>query len=368
MPRPFDLDLHKSYNVNNKSKNYKSFTGANGEQWYTDKPLITYNNNKLAYVTNGRNAKWVTVGNEFSTQPQMLQREQAVKQDINKPRIQAANDLTSGLTDLITGGMAGSLREGAQNLTKGNYIKGISQLATPAMFGSGVAGNIARAGIGSYNLLNEDGVRKTYKYINNGDYGNAAVSGLGDILNGSMAIHGGTQLFRNSKIGRNFIVSNKINSNLNNFKAEPVAPNQRIKVGDLEVNTPNMYYRQGNGIIEDAKKSGIIRVAYEDRPITKIGRLNLTKDFGKPMFAQGNLWYGPGSYSDLLTTAKPMQYANKESFPLSPQASLRKIYQIGIRRVPYGTLKADEVNMYKWDPNYGYRQIKDQPTTKFWNK
>lgn len=79
MPRPFDLDLHKSYNVNNKSKNYKSFTGANGEQWYTDKPLITYINNKLAYVTNGRNAKWVTVGNEFSTQPQMLQREQAVK-------------------------------------------------------------------------------------------------------------------------------------------------------------------------------------------------------------------------------------------------------------------------------------------------
>ena len=86
------------------------------------------------------------------------------------------------------------------------------------------------------------------------------------------------------------------------------------------------------------------------------------------MFAQGNLWYGPGSYSDLLTTAKPMQYANKESSPLSQQASLRKIYQIGIRRVPYGTLKADEVNMYKWDPNYGYRQIKDQPTTKFWNK
>lgn len=179
MPKPFDLDLHKSYNVNNKSKNYKSFTGANGEQWYTDRPLITYNNSKLAYVTNGRNARWVTVGNEFNTQPQMLSREQAVKRDLNKPRIQAANDLTQGLTDLITGGMAGSLREGAQNLTKGNYIKGISQLATPAMFGSGIAGNIARAGVGSYNLLNEDGVRKTYKYINNKEYGNAAYHGNG---------------------------------------------------------------------------------------------------------------------------------------------------------------------------------------------
>lgn len=116
MPKPYDLNLHKSYNVNNNDKNYKSFTDANGEQWYTDKPLTTYNNNKLAYVTNGRNAKWVTVGNEFSTQPQMLQREQAVKQDINKPRIQAANDLTSGLTDLITGGMAGSPTEVDLNL------------------------------------------------------------------------------------------------------------------------------------------------------------------------------------------------------------------------------------------------------------
>lgn len=170
MPKPYDLNLHKSYNVNNNDKNYKSFTDANGEQWYTDKPLTTYNNNKLAYVTNGRHSKWVTISDQFNTQPQTLAREQAVKRDLIKPRIQAANSLTQGLADIITGGMAGSLREGAQNLTKGNYIKGISQLATPAMFGSGVAGNIARAGIGSYNLLNEDGVRKTYKYINNGDY------------------------------------------------------------------------------------------------------------------------------------------------------------------------------------------------------
>lgn len=51
MPKPYDLNLHKSYNVNNNDKNYKSFTDANGEQWYTDKPLTTYNNNKLAYVT-----------------------------------------------------------------------------------------------------------------------------------------------------------------------------------------------------------------------------------------------------------------------------------------------------------------------------
>lgn len=26
MPKPYDLNLHKSYNVNNNDKNYKSFT------------------------------------------------------------------------------------------------------------------------------------------------------------------------------------------------------------------------------------------------------------------------------------------------------------------------------------------------------
>jgi len=31
MPKPYDLNLHKSYNVNNNDKNYKSFTDANGE-------------------------------------------------------------------------------------------------------------------------------------------------------------------------------------------------------------------------------------------------------------------------------------------------------------------------------------------------
>lgn len=138
MPKPYDLNLHKSYNVNNNDKNYKSFTDANGEQWYTDKPLTTYNN-KLAYVTNGRHSKWVTISDQFNTQPQTLAKEQAVNRDRSTPRIQAANSLTQGLTDIITGGMAGSLRDGAQNLTKGNYLQGISQLATPAMFGSGIA-------------------------------------------------------------------------------------------------------------------------------------------------------------------------------------------------------------------------------------
>lgn len=106
MPKPYDLNLHKNYNVNNNDKNYKSFTDANGEQWYTDKPLTTYNNNKLAYVTNGRHSKWVTISDQFNTQPQTLAKEQAVNRDRSTPRIQATNSLTQGLTDIITGGIS----------------------------------------------------------------------------------------------------------------------------------------------------------------------------------------------------------------------------------------------------------------------
>lgn len=297
MPRPFDLDLHKSYNVNNKSKNYKSFTGADGEQWYTDRPLINYNNSKLAYVTNGRNARWVTVGDEFNTQPQTLAREQAVKQDLNKSRVQSANDLTSGLTDLITGGNAGSLREGAQNLTKGNYIKGISQLATPAMFGSGVAGNIARFGVGSYNLLNKDGVRKTYKYVNNGDYGNAAVSGLGDILNGSMAIHGGTQLFRNYRIVKPKLLSANLNNkNIPYYSQFDTQEAQQRMASDIRGGYQNFkdwmtnpYYLESTlDNMEEAKRIGLKYTPTYDKPQYKALMQNGIKiNFKKQMDAMG---------------------------------------------------------------------------------
>lgn len=90
MPKPYDLNLHKSYNVNNNDKNYKSFTDANGEQWYTDKPLTTYNNNKLAYVTNGRHSKWVTISDQFNTQPQTLAKEQAGPYDFHQQTGEAA--------------------------------------------------------------------------------------------------------------------------------------------------------------------------------------------------------------------------------------------------------------------------------------
>lgn len=297
MPKPYDLNLHKSYNVNNNDKNYKSFTDANGEQWYTDKPLTTYNNNKLAYVTNGRHSKWVTISDQFNTQPQTLAKEQAVNRDRSTPRIQATNSLTQGLTDIITGGMAGSLRDGAQNLTKGNYLQGISQLATPAMFGSGIAGNIARAGVGSYNLFNKNGVRKTYNHITNQEYGNAAVSGLGDILNAGMAIHGGTQLFKNYRVVKPKLLSANLNNkNLPYYSQFDQQEAQQRMVSDIKRGYQNFkdwmtnphYLESTLDNIEEAKRMGLKYTPTYDKPQYKALMQNGIKiNFKKQMQGMG---------------------------------------------------------------------------------
>ena len=86
------------------------------------------------------------------------------------------------------------------------------------MFGSGLVGNIARAGIGGYNLFNKDGIQKTAKYINNGQYGKAAVSGARDLLNAGMA-YGGYKGLRKSlniyKQGLSNKFSKVLSKNLN---------------------------------------------------------------------------------------------------------------------------------------------------------
>ena len=58
------------------------------------------------------------------------------------------------------------------------------------MFMSGPLGIAARTGIGTYNLANKDGVRKTWNLASQGQYGRAALSGLGDLLNAGMAAEG----------------------------------------------------------------------------------------------------------------------------------------------------------------------------------
>ena len=90
----------------------------------------------------------------------------------------------------MTLGMASQMQEGAENLQKGNYLKGSAQLATPLMFGEGLIGTAARTAGGLYGLANEEGVRKTYNLARQGNYGRAALSAAGDLFNAGMAYTG----------------------------------------------------------------------------------------------------------------------------------------------------------------------------------
>ena len=57
------------------------------------------------------------------------------------------------------------------------------------------------AGQGIYGLANENGVRKTVNLIKSGDYGRAALSGAGDVLNASMILPGAKFLGSAAKYG-----------------------------------------------------------------------------------------------------------------------------------------------------------------------
>lgn len=109
-----------------------------------------------------------------------------------------ANARTGGLSemfaDLLTAGFASQMAKGGEQLRNGDYVRGAINMASPLMLGSGVAGDTARALFGAWNLADEDGVRKTWNYLQNGEYGRAALSGAGDLLNAGMFAHGVNQL------------------------------------------------------------------------------------------------------------------------------------------------------------------------------
>ena len=63
----------------------------------------------------------------------------------------------------------------------------------------------ARAAYGAMNLADENGVRKTYNLLSNGQYGKAALSGVGDLFNAAMVGEGGRPILNNIAEGANNI-------------------------------------------------------------------------------------------------------------------------------------------------------------------
>ncbi len=150
-----------------------------------------------------------------------------------------------------------------------------------------------------------------------------------------------------------------------------LTPKNLLKLGDIEVNNPQLAYRQGSNLVDDFLKSGQVRIpegSYAKKEII-VGnkRFKLGKSFESPIFSQGYLWYGvpknPGK-SELLVTSEPLGIGTKRTTlvesDLNGTFDLRNrfIGNFG-RRVQLfeDQLNPNNTTAYRWHPDYGYRKV-----------
>lgn len=148
-------------------------------------------------------------------------------------RINEENDkLQHFFGNLLSFGTLSPVTEGTEDIKNGDYVKGAAKMATPVMFGpaESTIANLTRLGVGAYDLANENGVRKTLRLANNGDWTGAAKSAAGDALNLGMTLGGGynlgkynipsfvQQAARNgNNTARSYLISKELNQNIKNF-------------------------------------------------------------------------------------------------------------------------------------------------------
>jgi hypothetical protein len=97
--------------------------------------------------------------------------------------------------------------------------------------------------------------------------------------------------------GKNFvsdIVATSLNKSVpNSATINSTVPIIRTKIGDIEINDPNLYYRQGTHHVgDDLIKTGIVKEGTINNiaPV-KVNGIQLTRKqaFKAPMFSQGRL-------------------------------------------------------------------------------
>lgn len=172
----------------------------------------------------------------------------------------------------------------------------------------------------------------------------------------------------------------------NEFEAPK--PQTRFRLGDVEIDNPNLAYRQGTtGLVDDFLNTGIVRsegMGVKRTTPTSRGRLLLlSKNFNNPMFQQGHQWYGVpkiGQVVDhpvqqnMLVTAEPLSVASKSSTALNPDGVSGTFDVRGIRtfnngrRVPIdkSQLNSSNTSAYIWNPSYGYEKVRPvEPSVQF---
>ena len=171
-------------------------------------------------------------------------------------------------------------------------------------------------------------------------------------------------------------------------QAEALQPQTRFRLGDVEIDNPNLAYRQGStGLVNDFLNTGIVRSEGmgDKRTVpTSRGRLLLlSKDFSNPMFQYGHQWYGVpkigqvvdhSTQQDMLVTAEPLSVATKSSKAVNPDGVSGTFDVRGIstfnngRRVPMNEsqLNSSNTSAYIWNPSYGYEKVRPiEPSVQY---
>lgn len=195
-----------------------------------------------------------------------------------------------------------------------------------------------------------------------------------------------------------------------------IKPNVRTRVGDVEVDTPAMVYRQGSKeMADDFLKTGVVN----------------SEGYSNPLFAQGYLWYGiptkeslqgkvikmggltltkrneAAPKTHLLVSTAPMEGANSKSgfdilrvgqqrpwlindqkmkiwqneglldeaqlynklyYERELNTPVTKVLGDRSRRIPAfkGAANKENTTLYEFVPGYGYKQVTSQPNTYIW--
>ena len=192
-------------------------------------------------------------------------------------------------------------------------------------------------------------------------------------------IKGEITTFKSTKLGKAARIAFEINKATKKTKISVTniknTSHNRFKLGDVEINNPNLNYRQtGSGAIENFYKTGEQFVPIDPNiPINSLKYELENMMDGVPMYKQGSLWYGPPSndkgYPELFVTAEPLAHANKHASILNDFTKagrtkkgetfwdVRPIDHAG-RRVPFNKsqLNRSNVSTYKYESGYGYRK------------
>lgn len=234
-------------------------------------------------------------------------------------------------------------------------IPGVAQTTTGALNLTGIVH-------GGKQLLGESGLKKSWNFYKNGDYEGMGYSLFGDAVSGlemipgmrafNITLPGTIDKVVNQFGGRSYVeLSRELNKVIKNptFKTTSFpSPIIRYKLGDVEINDPNLNYRVGDkGIIEDFITTGKVRSIDSEKP--------------SPYFNRGSIWRfkeGDPSQEQLLVTREPLQnIAEAKGGNLLKNAYL----QLETRTVPYtfDQLNKSNVTPYIWRNKYGYKRWSD---------